>query len=99
MDNDKILNVEIITPQKTIYSGKAISVAVPGSQSPFQVLYNHAPIVTSLDTGIIKIIDEDKNEKYFASKNGFAEVRKNLVSILVDNAEDGAKVEIGRAHV
>ncbi len=90
MDTNKLLDVKIISPEKVIFSGKAVSVSVPGSQSPFQVLYNHAPIVSSLDIGVVKIVDEQDKTIYFATTKGFTEVRKNTVSILVDNAKNAA---------
>lgn len=106
MQEEKFLNVEIVTPEKVLYSGKAVSVSVPGSKSPFQVLYNHAPIVSSLDLGIIKIIDESNKMLFFASSPGFTEVRQNKVSILVENAQDASLLNeselngiISAAHV
>jgi F-type H+-transporting ATPase subunit epsilon len=93
MDINKLLDVKIVSPEKVIFSGKAVSVSVPGSQSPFQVLYNHAPIVSSLDMGVVKIVDEKENTLYFATTKGFTEVRKNVVSILVDNAKNAAECD------
>lgn len=87
MNENKLLKVDLISPQKTIYSGMARSVSVPGKKSPFQVLFNHAPIVSTLDDGIIKIVDENEKTLKFSSKNGFVEVRSNNVSILVESAE------------
>lgn len=86
MAQDKLLNVEIITPQKKIFAGKASAVSVQGAQSPFQVLYNHAPIVSSLEDGSTKIIEENGKEIKFATGSGFAEVSRNNVSILVETA-------------
>lgn len=88
MQEEKLLNVEIVTPEKVLFTGKAVSVSVPGSKSPFQILYNHAAIVSSLDLGIIKIIDDQNRKLFFASSPGFTEVRQNKVSILVENAQD-----------
>lgn len=90
---DKLLNVEIVTPEKILFTGKAVSVSVPGSKSPFQVLYNHAPIVSSLDIGEIKIVDESQKSLIFASSPGFTEVRKNKVSILVESAVDASALD------
>jgi F-type H+-transporting ATPase subunit epsilon len=85
---DKFLNVEIITPGKVVYSDLAVSVNVPGSLSPFEVLYNHAAIVSALDDGIIKIKTAgNKIMKYICSR-GFVEVSKNKVSILVEKADE-----------
>jgi F-type H+-transporting ATPase subunit epsilon len=98
MDTNKLLDVNIVSPKKVIFSGKAVSVSVPGSQSPFQILYNHAPIVSALDLGVVKIVDDNEKPIYFATTKGFAEVRKNVVSILVDNAENAADYNINEAN-
>ena len=81
------LNVEIITPAEVIFSGEAVSISLPGSKAPFQVLTGHAPIVSSLDKGNIKV-DTGKGEKLFQSSTGFAEVNNNKVSVLVESAQE-----------
>jgi len=91
--SEKTIKVEIVTPNKVIYSGDVESITLPGSQSPFQVLFDHAPIVSSLDTGIIKIIESNGAKKFFASTKGFVEVLKNRVSVVVENAEDGKDID------
>jgi F-type H+-transporting ATPase subunit epsilon len=85
--SENILTVEIVTPQKAIYSGKANSVSVPGSQSPFQALVNHAPIISALDEGIVKISEVNDNKLNFKTSKGFVEINKNHVSILVETAK------------
>lgn len=94
MQDDKLIEVEIVTPQNTLFSGKAESVSVPGSKSPFQVLHNHAPIVSALDPGAVKIVDANGVTKYFAVSGGFAEVRNNKVSILSQLAEQSASINV-----
>jgi F-type H+-transporting ATPase subunit epsilon len=96
MAEEKILDIEIITPQKTIHSGQAVSISLPGSLSPFQVLYNHAPIISSLDIGLVKIIDSNQNKLFFATSSGFAEVRKNKISVLVENAVEAGSIDIAK---
>ena len=91
MDTNKLLDVNIVTPAKTVFSGSAVSVSVPGSKGAFQVLFNHAPIVSSLDLGIIKIVDDKQKTILFATTQGFTEVHKNNVSILVDTADNVAE--------
>jgi F-type H+-transporting ATPase subunit epsilon len=86
--SDKFLNIVIVTPQTTVFSGKATSVNLPGTQSPFEVLFNHAPIVSSLDFGIIKIKDDSNKISYFICGKGFTEVLKNEISIMVESADD-----------
>ena len=86
MTSNKHLNIEIVTPQKVIYTGEANSVILPGQDGSFQVLIDHAPIVSSLNKGKILIKDTDNISQAFASTNGFVEVRNNKVSILVESA-------------
>jgi F-type H+-transporting ATPase subunit epsilon len=91
---DKSFDVEIITPAKILYSGKVLSVSVPGTKSPFQILYNHAPIVSSLEIGIISIRDVESHNLIFATSGGIVEVRNNKVSILVETADDAHSIDI-----
>ncbi len=55
----KELFIEVVTPSKTAYSGDIKSVTVPGSSGNFQVLYNHAPIMSSMEIGVVKIVDDE----------------------------------------
>ena len=81
------LNIEIITPAEVIFKGNADSISLPGTKAPFQVLKDHAPIVSSLDEGKIKI-DISGKEKIFQSSTGFAEINNNKVSVLVESAQE-----------
>ncbi len=92
MEQVKILDVEIVTPQMVIFEGKAQSVTVPGSKSPFQILFNHAPIVSTLDIGLTKVVDDTGKLHLFATGSGFTEVHRNKVSILVESAFDSAEL-------
>ena len=94
MEQDKILNVEIVTPQRVIFEGKAASVSVPGTKAPFQILFNHAPIVSTLETGLTKIVDEFDKEHVFATGSGFTEVHKNKISILVESAFPANEINV-----
>ncbi len=84
---EKALKIEIVTPQKLVFEGNAVSISLPGSGSPFQVLKGHAPIVSTLDKGQIKI-DTGSGKKIFESNGGFTEVNNNVVSVLVETAEE-----------
>ncbi len=91
--SDKVLTVEIVTPQRTVFSGSAAGVTLPGTKGGFQVLYNHAPIVSSLGIGVIKINDGTADTIY-ATDGGFAEVLHNKVSVLVETAERADEIDI-----
>ena len=89
------MQLEIVSPEKTIFSGEAKSVHLPGSEGHFQVLNNHAPIVSTLKKGEILIDGVDNNpESDFLDfsngkaslviKSGVVEMKKNKLIILVD---------------
>jgi F-type H+-transporting ATPase subunit epsilon len=96
--SEHVLNVSIVTPQATAFEGAALAVSVPGSQSPFQVLYNHAPIISSLDIGVVKIEDEKNHVSYYASREGFVEVMKNAVNIVVQELLPASSINLADAE-
>ena len=76
--------LEIITPEKKIYSGEVKSVRLPGSAGSFGVLKNHAPLISSLKKGDIKVVDEQKQNHLFPIKGGVVEVLKNKIVVLAE---------------
>jgi len=77
------MHLDIITPDKKIYSGEVTSVSVPGTGGRFQILNNHAPIISSLLGGKIKVEDSE-GTKEFEVKGGVVENLKNNVIILAE---------------
>ena len=78
------MQLEIITPDKKIYSGEVTSVSVPGMSGRFQMLKNHAPIISTLMNGKVKIKDKD-DVKEFDVKGGVVENLKNKIIILAES--------------
>lgn len=78
-----MLNVVILTPEREIFSGDAQAVFVPGTSGEFEILSGHAPIVSSLSEGSIKLIGTGGEKEIFSIKKGFVEVLNNTVSLLV----------------
>jgi len=77
------MNLEIITPDKLLFKGIIKLVQVPGSKGSFEILKDHAPIISTLEKGRIKIIETDKTEPLFFEINGgVIEVKKNEIIIL-----------------
>lgn len=95
---DRTLHISIVTPQETAFEGKGLAVSVPGAHSPFQVLYNHAPIISSLEPGVIKIEDEDNHVRVFAAREGFVEVLKNTVNIIVQELVPAESINLEAAE-
>ena len=75
------MDVQIITPDKSLYDGKADLVTVPGTSGSIGILNNHAPLVSSLSKGEVKIVLDNK-EEFFKIDGGVVEVLKNSVVIL-----------------
>ncbi|HNS16232.1 MAG TPA: ATP synthase F1 subunit epsilon [Bacteroidales bacterium] len=78
------MKVEIITPDKTIFSGEAILVQLPGVDGSFEILKNHAPLITILKTGEIKVQGNDEKIRLFQINGGVVEVLKNKVLVLAE---------------
>ncbi|MCD4746089.1 MAG: ATP synthase F1 subunit epsilon [Bacteroidales bacterium] len=78
------MNIDIITPDKTIFSGSATLVQLPGKDGSFEILKNHAPLISILDKGKIKIVDKGKNIQFFEINGGVIEVLKNKILILAE---------------
>ncbi len=78
------MKIEIITPDKKVYSGKVKSVQVPGTDGSFQVLKNHAPLISTLGKGKIKVVEEDNNELFFDVEQGVIEVKNNKLILLAE---------------
>ena len=79
------MHLEIITPDKKIYDGKVKLVKVPGSKGSFEVLKNHAPLISTLDNGEIKIIDKSDKTSNFTIGGGVIEVNNNEIIILAES--------------
>lgn len=76
--------IEIITPDQKIFSGEVSLAQFPGTDGSFEVLNNHAPIISTLSKGKIKIIDSEKRTQFFELKSGVVEVQKNKIIVLAE---------------
>lgn len=76
--------LEIVTPDKKIYSGEVKLVQAPGADGSFEILQNHAPLISTLDKGTVKVIEEDDTEKLFEIDKGVIEVNKNKIILLAE---------------
>jgi F-type H+-transporting ATPase subunit epsilon len=77
------MNLEILTPEKKLYSGDAESVKFPGVSGAFEILNNHAPLISALEKGSI-VVRNGKEENSFEINGGFVEVLNNQLSALVE---------------
>ena len=80
------IHVSIVTPEGKAYDGPASSVVAPGMEGTFGVLSSHAPLISGLQRGIVKIEAADKTH-FFVMDRGIAEVSENQMVLLADRVE------------
>lgn len=78
------MNLEIITPEKTIFNGFASLIQMPGIDGSFEVLKNHAPMIAVLGKGRVKLKNDQEKLEYIEIKGGVVEVLENKIIILAD---------------
>ncbi len=81
------MKIEIITPDKKIFEGEINSVRVPGKKGSFQVLKDHAPIISTLETGLVRMVDQGNNEIVYEIGGGVIEVKANKIILLADSVK------------
>jgi len=91
------LSIEITTPQKQWRFERAASCTAPGVLGNFQVLQNHAPLMSELKIGELKVV-VDGNENYFAVSGGFLEVKNNVVTLVLEACEAADEIDVERAQ-
>ena len=82
------MNLEILTPERKLFSGDVYGVQLPGVEGSFEVLERHAPLVAALKSGKVKVL-KDKSFSplaFFDIQSGFVEVLHNKVTMLVEGA-------------
>ena len=79
------MQLEIITPDKKVFEGEVNLVQVPGSKGSFEILNSHAPIISTLDEGTVKIRDEKNEETFFEIGGGVVEVKNNKIIVLAES--------------
>jgi F-type H+-transporting ATPase subunit epsilon len=79
------MHLEIITPEKTLFSGDIEIVKLPGTLGSFEIMINHAPIISTLMSGRIKVKDTLGVVSYYDISSGVVEVLNNIVKVLVEN--------------
>lgn len=82
------MTLEILTPEKKIFSGEVYGVQLPGIDGMFEVLEKHAPIVSALKTGQLKVLKDKSNTSLFSIQGGFVEVLNNKTTVLVEGASE-----------
>jgi F-type H+-transporting ATPase subunit epsilon len=93
----KKFKTEIVTPEKVVFSEEIESLIIPAERGYLGVLAGHAPMLCSLQPGVITIRG-DKGEQHYSTSGGFMEVAGGKAVLLTENAEEAASIDIARAQ-
>ena len=91
------LNVRVITPDKVVWDADANELILPSSTGQIGILTDHAPLLTALDIGVMRLKSND-NWTSIVIMEGFAEVEENKVTILCNGAEEGSSIDLKTAQ-
>ena len=94
---DKKFHLDIITPNGNFSLGKIDYLRAPSTDGLFGVLARHIPAIIAIDTGIIKIMIDGKDE-YYATSGGYADIKKENVLLVLETAENASKIDIKRSE-
>ncbi|MBV8887057.1 MAG: F0F1 ATP synthase subunit epsilon [Chroococcidiopsidaceae cyanobacterium CP_BM_RX_35] len=93
------LTVRVVSPDKTVWDATAEEVILPSTTGQLGILSGHAPLLTALDTAVMRVRPSQKsNWVAIALMGGFAEVENNEVTILVNGAERGDSIDLEQAR-
>ena len=83
------MTLEILTPERKLFSGEVYGVQMPGISGSFEVLEKHAPLVSALKAGRVKVLrDKQAHTTTYQIQGGFVEVLNNKVTVLVEGATE-----------
>lgn len=92
------MQLDIITAERVVYSDQVSIVVAPGIEGELGILPNHAPLLTTLQPGEIRVVKEGEEDTFIAVSSGFLEVMANKVVILTDTAERAEEIGEARAQ-
>tara|TARA_B100001063_G_scaffold230113_1_gene242918 strand:- start:232 stop:468 length:237 start_codon:yes stop_codon:yes gene_type:complete len=78
------MQLEIITPEHKVFEGQVSSVQLPGVDGKFEILNNHAPIISTLIKGNVRVIDTNDNTELFEINGGVIEMQNNKIIVLAE---------------
>lgn len=92
------MTIDLVTPTKKLVEGAhANALKLPSTKGELQVLPGHADMLTLLDTGVMSFV-HDGRERRFAVSYGFAEVRKDKITVMAETAEEATDIDVARAQ-
>ena len=95
---DKPFHIEIVTPRKVIFNGEVNSFSAPGIEGGFQVLFSHAPFLSTIGIGEVRVTTKENAEHRYSTSGGFVEVKNNKVVMLAETIERLNEIDLKRAE-
>lgn len=92
------LKVDVVSAEKSLYTGQATFVVLPGESGELGVLPGHTPLITRIRPGLVKIVHEDKSEESIFVAGGLLEIQPDHVTVLSDTAIRGADLDEAQAE-
>lgn len=92
------VRIEIVSAERELFSGEATMVVAPATMGEVGILPNHAPMLTSLKPGILKLVGEKDEEEFIYVAGGLLEVQPDKVTVLADVAERGEDIDEERVN-
>ena len=94
----KTIKLKIVTPTQTVFDGEVQNFTAPGAVGRFQVLINHAPIVSKLMAGSFEYVQPNGTEVHYYVSGGFLELHQNSGTVLADSAELPSHINISEVE-
>ncbi len=94
----KTIKIEVVSSEKSLYSGEAAMVVVPGEGGELGILPGHAPLLARIKLGVLKINMPDGEEEFIYVSGGVLEVQPDKITVLADVAERGDALDEARAE-
>jgi F-type H+-transporting ATPase subunit epsilon len=82
------MNLQILTPEKRLFSEEVYGVQLPGIEGSFEVLEKHAPLVSALGKGVLKVLKDKNATVSYTIGGGFVEILNNRATVLVESATE-----------
>ncbi len=92
-----ILRVSIVSPYGSVFRGEAQRVSAPGAEGGLEIRRRHAPMIASMETGVVALTLPDADQLTFATSGGFIEVLGDVVTILGETVEPATLIDVERA--
>ncbi|MCS6860765.1 MAG: F0F1 ATP synthase subunit epsilon [Abditibacteriales bacterium] len=95
---EKSFHLDIVTPERLLFSGEVTSVVAPGVKGYFGVMANHQPMIAALSPGVLRVEGAGGGQTVMAVSGGFFEVSDNRAIVLADTAELAQEIDVPRAR-